>query len=154
MDSLFAQQIAVSFRAGALDGGIQVSTSVKVFVGEIEGLRSCQAISISLSRRVLGRALDDEPMGGYHGGRAEVNRAVSERNHDGFGAHVGFGAHAGFGTVEVIEGNQERNKIGAELGAGGDDDQLAPQPVECTMATFFDCPGAGTRKSAPRLAGT
>ena len=55
-----------------------------------------------------------------------MNRAVVEDNHDG------FGGHARLGTIEVIEGHQKRNKIGAALGAGGGDDQLSLQPVERT----------------------
>ena len=81
------------------------------------------------------------------GGLADVNRAVVEDDHDGFGLHARLGA------IDLIEGRQKRNEIGAVLGAGSDDDQLVLQPVERPiMATFFDCPGAGTRKSAPRLA--
>src|SRR6266436_5164926 len=146
-DSLFAQQIAISFRVqvgdGPVDSGVQGVDIGKRLVGEIEGFEVMpDHFDVVELGRVLGQPFDGEPMGAgrqcCRGGLADENRAVVEDEHDG------FGGHARLGTIEVIEGHQKRNKIGAALGAGGGDDQLSLQPVERTHhGDFLRLPGCG-----------
>src|SRR5258706_80357 len=121
----------------------RVSASVNVLWARLKALRSCQTTSMSLSSGAyLGSHSTvsqwARAASAARGGLADVNRAVVEDDHDG------FGGHARLGTIEVIEGHQKRNKIGAALGAGGGDDQLSLQPVERTHhGDFLRLPGCG-----------
>ena len=78
---------------------------------------------------------------------ADVDRAVVEHNDNGLDPQAGLGA------VEPVKPFQKRDEVRAALGPGRGDDELAVRPVErAIIATFLACPGAGTRRSAPRFA--
>ena len=76
---------------------------------------------------------------------ADVDRAVVEHHDDRLDGRPGLRA------VEVVEGLQMRDEVGAvrEVVTMSLRWVQASVPI---MATFLDCPGAGTRRSAPRLA--
>src|SRR5260370_33520190 len=84
-DSLFAQQIAISFRVqvgdGTVDSGVEGVHIGKRLVGEIEGFEVMpDHFDVVELGRVLGQPFDGEPMGAggqcCRGGLADVNRAV------------------------------------------------------------------------------
>jgi hypothetical protein len=83
----------------------------------------------------------------YRGRLADMDWAIVEH----YDARLD--GHPRFGAIQAIERFQVCDEVRAALGTRGGDDELALAPIECAiMATFLDCPGAGTRRSAPRLA--
>ena len=80
-------------------------------------------------------------------GLADVDRPVVE--HDDDRLHRQARPRA----IDAVEGFQERDEIGAALGFAGVHDEPASGVVSAPIiATFLAWPGAGTRRSAPRLA--
>src|SRR6266446_4547234 len=86
-DSLFAQQIAISFRVqvgdGTVDSGVEGVDIGKRLVGEIKGFEVMpDHFDVVELGRILGQPFDGEPMGSgrqcCRGGLADVNRAVVE----------------------------------------------------------------------------
>ena len=101
--------------------------------------------------RVFRQPFDGEPMGAL-GKRcrcrlADMDGSVVEHNDDWLCGRSGLGA------VEVVEGLQMAMK--SVLRLVREVVTMSWRLVQSSvpiMATFLDCPGAGTRKSAPRLA--
>ena len=104
--------------------------------------------------RIFGQPLDDEPMGA--GGQcrqrelARVDRSiVLDQQHrlDGL---------SGLRAIQPVDLLEMGDEVAAALGRAGVQDELACDVIERSnepsMATFFACPGAGTRRSAPALA--
>ena len=68
--------------------------------------------------------------------------------------HHRLGGLSGLGTVELVQSFEMGDKVAAAFGLGSMHDELAGlyDRREPSIATFFACPGAGTRRSAPIIA--
>ena len=122
-------------------------------VGEMMRLEVApDGLDVVQFRRVFGQPLDGEPMcaGGERRERelAGVDRAIVLDQHD---RRDGL---SGPGAIEPVELLEMGDEIAAALGRAGVDDEFARSRDRASpaCATFFACPGAGTRKSAPVFA--
>ena len=106
--------------------------------------------------RVFGEPFDDKPVRAF-GKRSEarpalVNGAVIQHEDDGLCRHAGSRAE------QMIEASQQGDEVGAFLGVRFlvcDVSMTSVRVIKSSapsMAILRDCPGAGTRKSAPRFA--
>src|SRR5215472_15470516 len=85
----------------------------------------------------------------FEGGKgelADVDRSIVLDQHDRLHGSSGLGA------VEMVELLQVSDEVAASLGRAGVHDQLARDMIERSDHRHLACPGAGTRRSAPRLA--
>ena len=116
-----------------MDGGVESGFIGESQVGEMMRFEVApDTFDVVEFRRIFREALDAEPMSAGSKCRqrslADVDRAVVEDDDDG----LGFKARPW--TVEPVEGFQKGNEIGATLGAGSGDGQLAaaantPTPI-------------------------
>ena len=157
-DSLVDQRMTASFvialHDGFVDGLVEVFRSGEGLVGEVMPLHIAPSLlDVVEFGGVLWQPFDREPVCplgecGY-GCLAGVDGTVIEDK-----AHR-LDAPAGLGAVAAVEGLQKRDEVSATLGAAGLNDKLACGPVEhAEQGTLAACPGAGMRRSAPRLAQT
>ena len=139
---------------GFVDGLVEVFGSGEGLVGEVMPLHVAPSLlDVVEFGSVLWQPFDPKPVRplgeGCRACLAGVDGTViaDEPNR--------LGAPAGLGAVAAVEGLQKRDEVGAALGAAGLNDKLASgQSSTPSRATLAACPGAGMRRSAPRLAQT
>ena len=148
-DSLVFQRIAISLHVqvgdSAVDGGIEGFGVGEGLVGEVMGFEVMpDDFDVIEFGGIFRQPLDGEPVGARrerrHRRLADMDRAVVENDDDGLDRHADLGA------AQKIEGVQQRDEIGAALGAGGGDDELAARPIE--RAHHGDLPGLSGRRHA------
>ena len=144
-DSLVAHRIAVSLGVqvgdGAVNGLVEDVWVGEGLVGEMMDLEvTPDDLDVVEFGGIFRQPLDDEPMGTFGQGRhrrlADMDRAVVEHDDDGLDTRAGLWA------IELVEGLQMRDEVGAAFGAGGGDNQLALRPIErAHHGNFLRLPG-------------
>ena len=135
-----------------MDGVVECVDVIEGLVREMMRLEVApDGLDVVQFRRVFGQPFDGEPMdaGGQRRHRefAGVDGAVVLDQH-----HRCEGL-PGFWAIEPVELLEMGDEIAAALGRAGVDDEFADRVIErASSATFFACPGAGTRRSAPVFA--
>jgi hypothetical protein len=154
-DSLAIQRIAVSGRIqvsdGMVDGGLKVVEVCEGSMRKVTGFQvSPDDFDVIQLGGVFGQPFDGEPVVALGqrpaAGLADVDGTVVEDKHHRLRRRPGSGA------VEAVERLQMRDEIGAPLGPGRGDDQLASGVIErAHHCDLLRLSGRGNPKVSSRL---
>jgi len=155
-DSLIDQRIDGSLLVqgghGCMDGALEGVGVSEGLMGEMVRLEIVpDNLDVVEFGCVFWQPLDGEPvfarLNGFKSELADMDRPVVLDQHDR------FYCPSRLGTVQEVELLEVSDEVAAALGRARMHDQLArDRSSEPIIATFWACPGAGTRRSAPRKA--